>query len=96
MSISKEEIQHLADLAKIEITDTEADKYRDELGDIIDYAEKLDELDLEDVPATTHSIEIDAPLRDDNSEHRLSQDQALQNAPDSEDGQFRVPNVVED
>lgn len=96
MSISRDQVQHLAELAHIDLDEDKVDKYRDELTQILDYVEKLDELDLSDVEPTTHAVPMQLRLRDDEVESSLSEKDAMRNAPNKRDGQFQVPRVVED
>ncbi len=96
MTISREQVLHIARLARIELSDDEIERYRDDLSSILGYVDKLDELDVSDVEATTHAVALDSRLRDDEVEQRLTPEQVMQNAPDTETGHFRVPKVVEE
>ena len=102
MSISRQEVLRIARLARIQLSDDEIDRIGEDLSSILDYVETLDELDLEGVDPQTHATvsedesDADSALREDRVEQTLTQQEALQNAPDTEDGHFRVPKVVED
>lgn len=96
MAISREQVLHIARLARVELSEAEVEHYRDDLSSILDYVDKLDELDVGEVEPTTHAVELESRLRPDEVEQRLTHDEVLQNAPDSETGHFRVPKVVED
>ncbi|WP_458414921.1 Asp-tRNA(Asn)/Glu-tRNA(Gln) amidotransferase subunit GatC [Schinkia sp. CFF1] len=93
--ISMEEVKHVAHLARLAITEEEAEKMTKHLDSIIEYAELLNELDTENIEPTTHVLDIKNVLREDTSRNWLTQDDALKNAPDQRDGQFRVPSIIE-
>lgn len=94
--ITPEVVRHVALLSRLELTDEEADRYAKELGKILHYVEKLGELDTSDVPPTSHSLPLQNVFREDVSGRSLSNQKALANAPESEDGCFRVPAVIQD
>ena len=96
MSISREEVLRIATLARIDLDDDEVESLRDDLGSILGYVEKLEELDLDDVEPQTHAVDLEAAFREDEVDQTLDRDDVLTNAPDVEDGHFRVPKVVED
>ncbi|MFQ3544242.1 Asp-tRNA(Asn)/Glu-tRNA(Gln) amidotransferase subunit GatC [Halobacillus rhizosphaerae] len=93
--ISKEEVKHVAHLARLAITEDEADKFTKQLDDIITYAEQLNELDTEGVEPTTHVLDLKNVLRKDEPKKWIKKEDALKNAPDQKDGQFKVPSVLE-
>jgi len=90
--IDREQVLHVARLARLELTEAEVERATRELSTILDHIERIGELDLEDVPPTSHVVEVDSPLRADEPEPSLSVDEALAAAPDSHDGGFRVPS----
>jgi len=94
MAITKSEVEKIADLAKLKFTEDEKDKLTQELAQIIAYVEKLNELDLENVPPTSHVLDLKNVMRDDKVRSGLSQEQALMNAPARHDGFFSVPKVI--
>ena len=95
MSLTHEQIQHIANLARLELTDEELARYREQLSSILDHFEQLQTLDTENVPPTA-SIAVDqASLRADEPRPGLNLDELLQNSPESEQRQFRVPPVFE-
>jgi aspartyl-tRNA(Asn)/glutamyl-tRNA(Gln) amidotransferase subunit C len=96
MAISREQVQHVARLARVKLDDDQVEHYREDLSSILDYVDKLEELDVSEVEPTAHAGTVEPRLRDDEVEQRLDHDAILKNAPDSEAGQFRVPKVVED
>ncbi|GAA0302547.1 aspartyl-tRNA(Asn)/glutamyl-tRNA(Gln) amidotransferase subunit C [Gracilibacillus halotolerans] len=93
--ISKEQVRHVADLARLALTEEEVETLAKQLGDIIDYAELLNELDTDNVEPTTHVLDIKNVLRKDEPKKWITQEEALKNAPDVQDGQFRVPAILE-
>lgn len=93
--ISKEQVKHVAHLARLAVTEEEVEQLTEELGAIIRYAEQLNELDTENVEPTTHVLDIKNVMRKDESREWITQEEALKNAPDHKDGQFRVPSILE-
>jgi aspartyl-tRNA(Asn)/glutamyl-tRNA(Gln) amidotransferase subunit C len=93
--ISKEEVKHVANLARLAITEEEATTFTKQLDDIITYAEQLNELDTTGVEPTTHVLDLKNVMRKDEPKKWITQDDALNNAPDKQDGQFKVPSVLE-
>lgn len=93
--ITKEDVKHVADLARLAISDEEADKFTNQLSKIIGYAELLNELDTDDIEPTTHVLDFKNVLRKDEPIEWITQEEALKNAPDKKDGHFRVPSVME-
>ncbi|MFW5999368.1 MAG: Asp-tRNA(Asn)/Glu-tRNA(Gln) amidotransferase subunit GatC [Halanaerobiaceae bacterium] len=94
--ISKEEVRHIADLAHLELTEEDVETFTRQLGDILDYIEKLDELDTGDVVPTSYTIPMRNILRGDDVEESMEREKVLQNAPEVKDGQFRVPPIIGD
>ncbi|MFW6269164.1 MAG: Asp-tRNA(Asn)/Glu-tRNA(Gln) amidotransferase subunit GatC [Bacillota bacterium] len=94
--ITKKEVKHIAELAHLKLTEEEVETFTRQLGDILDYFEKLDELDTEDVVPTAYTIPMKNVMREDKVEPSLNQGEVLQNAPEKKQGQFRVPPIVSD
>ncbi|KKE78880.1 Asp-tRNA(Asn)/Glu-tRNA(Gln) amidotransferase subunit GatC [Oceanobacillus caeni] len=92
--ISKEQVKHVAHLARLAVTEEEVEQLTKDLGAIIDYAEQLNELDTENVEPTTHVLEMKNVMRKDEARQWITQEEALKNAPDKKDGQFRVPSIL--
>lgn len=92
--VSIEEVYHTAELAKIEISEEEAEKFRKEFESILNYFNILDEVE-EDVEPTFHVLPLKNVFREDVEGECLSQDEALKNATHREDGYFKGPRVVE-
>lgn len=93
--ISIDQVKHVADLARLAITDEEAEMFTKQLDAIITFAEQLNELDTENVPPTSHVLDMKNVMREDIPEPGLPREEVLKNAPDQQDGQFRVPAILE-
>ena len=95
MSLTLKEVEHIAALARLELTDAEKQQYREQLSAILDYAQSLQEVDTQDIPPTSSVLPLSTDLREDTPEPGLTQAETLKNAPDQMDGQFKVPAVFE-
>ncbi|MEW9670355.1 Asp-tRNA(Asn)/Glu-tRNA(Gln) amidotransferase subunit GatC [Ammoniphilus sp. 3BR4] len=93
--ISREQIEHAANLARLNLTEEEAVKYTSQMNSILNFFEKLDELDTDDVQPTSHVTEVYNVMREDEQRPSIEREDALRNAPDHEEGQFKVPAVIE-
>ncbi|KGX88226.1 Asp-tRNA(Asn)/Glu-tRNA(Gln) amidotransferase subunit GatC [Pontibacillus litoralis] len=93
--ISKEQVKHVANLARLHVTEDEADMFAKQLDDIISFAEQLNELDTDNVAPTTHVLDLKNVMRKDEPKHWITQEEALKNAPETQDGQIRVPSILE-
>ena len=90
--IDREQVLHVARLARFELSEDEVRRMSAELSAVADYIEKIGELDLEGVPATTHVVEVSNALRADVVAPSLPREVAFENAPSIADGGFRVPS----
>jgi aspartyl-tRNA(Asn)/glutamyl-tRNA(Gln) amidotransferase subunit C len=95
MTIEADDVRHIAELARIALEDGEIEQFQSELAEILEYVDKLEELDTDEVEPTTHAVLEQMEGRRDETEQGLTREQVLQNAPDEQDGQFRVPKVVD-
>ena len=95
MSLSRDDVQHVAQLARLSFSEEEEARMADEMSQILDYVEKLNELDTSGVPPRSHVLDVTNVYREDDIEARIDQDQALAPAPDSDGDYFRVPKVVD-
>ncbi|WP_027339382.1 Asp-tRNA(Asn)/Glu-tRNA(Gln) amidotransferase subunit GatC [Halonatronum saccharophilum] len=95
MKIDKETVEKVAHLARLEVNEEEKDTFAHQLSDILDHAEKLNELDTDDVEPTAHVLPIKNVFREDKVEDSLDRELALSNAPDKDKGMFKVPKIVE-
>jgi aspartyl-tRNA(Asn)/glutamyl-tRNA(Gln) amidotransferase subunit C len=89
--ITRDEVLHVARLARLELTDDEVAKFQEQLSAILDAVSKVSELALADVPPTAHPLEIANAWAEDEPRPCLSLDEAFANAPDRDDDYFRVP-----
>jgi len=93
--ISTDQVKHVAHLARLAITDEEAEMFTKQLDAIITFAEQLNELDTENVPPTSHVLDMKNVLREDIPAQGIPVEDVLKNAPDHKDGQVRVPAILE-
>jgi aspartyl-tRNA(Asn)/glutamyl-tRNA(Gln) amidotransferase subunit C len=93
VEISREEVLHVAKLARLALTDDEVERFRGQLSAILEAVGKVSELDLEGVPPTSHPLDLVNVLAEDEPAPCLSREDALANAPDPEGGFFGVPPV---
>ncbi|MDY0395645.1 Asp-tRNA(Asn)/Glu-tRNA(Gln) amidotransferase subunit GatC [Virgibacillus halophilus] len=94
--ITKDQVKHVAELARLSIKEEEAEMFTNHLSAIIGYAEQLNELDTDGVEPTTHVLDLKNVMRKDEPKKWISQAEALKNAPDQQDGLFRVPSILAD
>ena len=91
--LSRDQVLHVAKLARLELTDAEIERFGDELSNVLDYIETIEQLgDLADIEPTSHVVEVENVLRADEPRPSLPVDQALESAPDPALGGFRVPS----
>lgn len=95
MSITLKDVEHVANLARLDLSDAEKAQFTEQLNAILKYAEKLNELDTDGVEPTSHVLPITNVMREDVKKESLPIEKVLLNAPDEEDGQFKVPAVLE-
>lgn len=93
MAITREDVVHVARLARLELSEGELERMREQLSAILDAVGKVAELDLEGVEPTAHPLDLVNVLADDEPRPCLPREEALANAPDPEDGFFGVPAV---
>ncbi|BBO69574.1 aspartyl/glutamyl-tRNA(Asn/Gln) amidotransferase subunit C [Desulfosarcina alkanivorans] len=94
MKISKEEVLHVAHLARLDIDETDVDRFAGQIGTILDYVDTLKQVDTAGVPATSHAITLTNAFREDEAQGHLDPQDALANAPEKDDGAFTVPRVI--
>jgi aspartyl-tRNA(Asn)/glutamyl-tRNA(Gln) amidotransferase subunit C len=95
MKITKQEVEHVAALARLELSEQEKELLTSQLSNILTYVEKLNELDTKGVEPTAHVLDIKNVMRDDVPEESLSQERALANAPERAAGHYKVPKIIE-
>jgi aspartyl-tRNA(Asn)/glutamyl-tRNA(Gln) amidotransferase subunit C len=96
MRLTLDEVRHVAELAKLHLTEEEVAQYAEQLSAILDHAASLQSVDTSNIPPTPYVLPLENVLRDDEPLPGLTNDQALANAPDSADGFFRVRAVFEE
>jgi len=96
MPLSKDEVRHVAVLARLGLEPGDEEFYAEQLSGILGHIDRLQKLDTEDIPPTAQVVEIESRLRDDAPRPSLSQEEALANAPATVDGFFRVPSIQEE
>lgn len=93
--ISKEEVKHIAKLARLGLTRDEIDKFQKDLSSILDYFEKLKEMDVSQVQATSHSIKIENVMRNDESQKsKVQSSKLMELAPEIKSGYLKVKSVL--
>jgi aspartyl-tRNA(Asn)/glutamyl-tRNA(Gln) amidotransferase subunit C len=90
--IDREQVLHVARLARLELTDPELERMSGELSGILDHVERMNELDLEGVEPTSHVVALENVLRADEPRPSLPRERVLESAPDPAQGAFRVPS----
>ncbi|MEM1059455.1 MAG: Asp-tRNA(Asn)/Glu-tRNA(Gln) amidotransferase subunit GatC [Verrucomicrobiota bacterium] len=95
MSTEKIDVRYVADLARIELTDAEAAEFQSQLGEVLDYVGKLQEVDLGEVEKRIAATEIENNLREDEPAEPLGSEKVLRNAPQSGEDLVVVPKIIE-
>jgi aspartyl-tRNA(Asn)/glutamyl-tRNA(Gln) amidotransferase subunit C len=95
MSITIKDVEHVAKLARLDLKDTEKQQFTEQLNAILKYAEQLEQLNTDQVPPTSHAMPLVNVMRKDEAKPSLPLEKVMRNAPDEEDGQFKVPAVLE-
>lgn len=95
MSLTLEEVRHIALLARLRLTPEEERRFAKQLSAVLEYADRLRRVDVTGIPPTATVLGVHAPLREDRVRASLPRDQLLASAPASEDGLFRVPAVLD-
>jgi len=93
--IDKESVKHVEDLAELSLTESEREELTEDLADIIDYVNKLQELDTEDVEPLRHILEVENVLREDEEKDKLPREEVFKNAPATKGNFFQVPPVID-
>jgi aspartyl-tRNA(Asn)/glutamyl-tRNA(Gln) amidotransferase subunit C len=95
MKITKAEVEHVARLARLELSPDEAETFTGQMDAILAYVDKLNELDTAGIIPTSHAVPMENAFRGDDPRPSIGVDSALANAPDRAEGFFRVPKVIE-
>lgn len=94
MAISKKDVEHVAWLARLSLTEEEKEKFTQQLGQILEHASRISQLNTEKVKPTSHAIPLKNVFREDKKGKCLSQEETLSNAPKQEKGSFVVPKII--
>ncbi|NOY53075.1 MAG: Asp-tRNA(Asn)/Glu-tRNA(Gln) amidotransferase subunit GatC [Deltaproteobacteria bacterium] len=94
MKISRKEVEHVADLARLELSSVEIGRFTGQMDAILSYIDKLNELDTADVEPTSHVIRVGNVIREDRVCDSIPQAETLSNAPKSGKGFFKVPKII--
>lgn len=92
--ISSEQVRHVANLARLEISEEETESFREQLDRMITFAEQLNELDTDGVEPTSHVLDMKNVMREDAAKHGLPQSDVVKNAPDHQGGFIKVPSIM--
>lgn len=95
MKINRTEVEHVARLARLALSDNELDSLTGEMDAILDYVEQLNTLDTDEIVPTAHAVPMENAFRPDEVRPGFSTEQALTNAPDATENAFRVRRVIE-
>jgi len=95
MTLTRTEVEHIAALARLELSEDELDRYREQLSAVLEYAARLQELDTSGIPPTSSVLPPRSVLRPDQPRPGLPSKDLLRGAPQAENNQFRVPPVLE-
>jgi aspartyl-tRNA(Asn)/glutamyl-tRNA(Gln) amidotransferase subunit C len=95
MTLTKEQVEHIAHLARLKLTPDEVERYQAQLSAILEYANRLQSVDTSGIPPTFSVLPPRSVLREDKARPGLAPEDLLRNAPDSEAGQFKVPPVLD-
>ena len=94
MKITPEEVEHVAELARLQLSYEEKERLTEQMNQILEYMEKLNELDTVDAVPTSHAIDLNNAFREDEVRDSLSRGESLENAPESNEEEFVVPKVI--
>ena len=94
MKITKDDVVHVANLARLELSGEAIEKFAGQIGEILDHVDSLKRVDTLGVSATTHAISLTNAFRDDDLSEPADRDLSMANAPESEDGSFVVPRII--
>ncbi len=95
MKITTDEVLHVAELARLTIDERDLERLSGQLGSILEYVESLKEVDTTGIPPTAHAVSTENAFRADEEVLSIDRDRALENAPETEDGFFVVPKIIE-
>lgn len=91
--ITVKDVEHVAKLARLELTEEEKEKFTSQLGDVLKYVEQMNEVDTSNVEPMAHAIDFVNVMREDQVKYEQTKEELMSNAPDAEDGFFKVPKI---
>jgi len=94
-TVSKQDVMHIATLARLQFDDETAERFKNDLNNILGYIDKLNELNTDNIEPTSHALDVYTVTRPDKAAASLSNEDALKNSASTENGCFRVPKVIE-
>jgi aspartyl-tRNA(Asn)/glutamyl-tRNA(Gln) amidotransferase subunit C len=94
VAVTLKDVEHIAELARLKFSGEELENFTHQLNQILEYVEKLNELNTENVEPLSHPIEGNNAFRKDELKPSISREEAIKNAPDSDDEFFKVPKVI--
>jgi aspartyl-tRNA(Asn)/glutamyl-tRNA(Gln) amidotransferase subunit C len=95
MKITKQTVENVAMLSRLNIVDNKMDKYIEEFSNFLEYVDVLQQVNTENIKPTAHVLPLQNVFREDIVKSSLSREAALANAPEQEDGYFKVPRIIE-
>ena len=95
MAVTREEVAHVASLARLEVSSDQVETFQRDLDAILEHFRNLDELDTSDIPSMSHALDLVNIFQPDVPKQQLTQEEALANAPQKAYGHFRVPRIIE-
>jgi aspartyl-tRNA(Asn)/glutamyl-tRNA(Gln) amidotransferase subunit C len=95
VKITKEQVEHVANLARLNLTEEEKEQMTTDMEAIIEFANRINEIDIDNINPTAHIIPVNNVFREDEINLSFSRDELLSNAPNKENGCFSVPRIVE-
>ena len=96
MPLSRDQVEHVAHLARVGVTEEDIERFSHQLSDVLDYFERLDRVDIEGVPPTSHTLPLHNVMREDETEPSFDVDDILANAPNQQERRFRVRAILEE
>ncbi|OGW06907.1 MAG: asparaginyl/glutamyl-tRNA amidotransferase subunit C [Nitrospinae bacterium RIFCSPLOWO2_02_39_17] len=96
MKLSIKEVEHVAELARLELADVEKERFTHQLSNILTHIDKLNQLDTNNVEPTSHVLPVKNIFRDDVNKELFSEGNSLNNAPDKDKGYYKVPKIIEE
>ena len=91
--ITVKDVEHVAKLARLTLTEEEKEMFTSQLGDVLKYVEQMNEVDTSDVKPMSHAIDFVNVMREDEVKYEQTKEELMKNAPDAEDGFFKVPKI---